>query len=118
MFWLPSKTVYKGPRKQKGNIVVGLGFPPTRLVAPDGTYVDDGSASPGGIWTVADDWTTAVGELSVIENAFLASGGSVRDGTLHWSPDGSILTLSSSAADDTKMFSCSTAFDPDTATQV
>lgn len=118
MFWTPSKTIYTGPRKQRGNITVGLGFPPTRLVDVNGDYVDTGLPSGGGGWSLVKQWDTDLGDMAAIDAAFLASGGPVRDNTLAWSPDGTKLTLSSSSSDDTKVFLCGTAFEPNSASQI
>jgi len=123
MFWQPNKTIFVGPRRQRGNIVVGVGLPPQRLVDVNGNYVDDGLPSGGGGWSLIQEWDTddligAPSLLTSIDVAFQASGGRCRSQTLAWSPDGSRLTLSSSTSDDTKCFLCSTAFDPSTASQI
>lgn len=118
MFWLPRKTIYKGPRLQRGNIVFTTGLPPSRLVDVNGNYVDDGTPSGGGGWTLDQAWETNLGDLDNIDNAFQASGGRARASTVAWSPDGTKLTLSSSSSDDTKCFECSTPFDPGTASQI
>lgn len=100
---------------QRGNIVVGVGLPPTQIVDPAGNFFPSGDPSPGGAWTVADDWSVAQGGLVAIEAAFQARGGRPRSGTLFFSPDGTKLTLSSTSSDNTLVFLLGTAFDPNTA---
>lgn len=90
----------------------------TEIIDPLGNYFPSGDPAPSGAWVVAEDWSRAQGELTNIWNAFVAQGGNPRDAILWWSPDGTVLTLGSSSADNTLVFSCSTPWDPDTASQI
>lgn len=106
MFWLPRKTIFTGPRKQRGNICVELGLPPQ--------YLPDVTGDLGGGWTAENEWTTETGDLSGIESAmtFLRADG------IAWSPDGSTLTLTNMGDDVIYSFNCSTPWDPNTASLV
>ncbi len=118
MFWLPDKTIFVGPRKQRGNIVFTTGLAPSRLVDVTGDYVDTGLPSGAGGWSLIQEWQTILGELTSIDDTFQASGGRCRGGTVWWTADGGKLTLSSSSSDNTKVFICSTPFDPSTASEI
>ncbi len=107
MFWLPRKTIYTGPKKQRGNIVFGVGLPPKSL--PDVT------GGPGGDWELIQFWNTNLGDMAGIETAF---SNNTRGQGFVWSPDGTKLTMGSTSADQVKTFSCSTPFDPDTASEI
>lgn len=72
---------------------------------------------PGGLgpgWSLIQEWDAGVGDLTAIDTAFSSAGGFAG---LIWSPDGTLLTLCSTGDDTVKTFTCSTAFDPDTATE-
>jgi hypothetical protein len=108
MFWQPNKTIFTGPRKQRGNIVIGVGLPPTSMPNVTG--------GAGGDWTLIEQWETSAGDLASITAAF---GGTTRGwGGLVWSPDGAILTLSNPNNDRVISFNCTTRFDPETAVQI
>jgi len=107
MFALRPHRLIKPRKYQRGNIVVGVGLPPTSIPAVTG--------GPGGGWTLIDEWETSAGDLASISAAF---NGSPRGTNLWWSPDGTVLTLGSSSDDTVKSFSCSTPFDPETASQI
>ena len=118
MFWLPRKTIYTGPKKQRGNIVFTTGLPPTQIVDPAGNYFPSGAPSPGGAWTVEQDWQYTSGDLTYIYDTFIAFGGRPRAGCIAWSLDGTKLTLQSTSSDNTLTFLVATPFDPNTAFQV
>lgn len=67
-------------------------------------------------WTLIDFWRVADGDMTVIDNAF-GNQSDGRSGSI-WSLDGTVLTLASFGNDTIRSFSCSTPFDPDTATLI
>jgi len=115
MFWLPRKTIYTGPKKQRGNICFQVGLPPQRLVDVNGDYVDDGTPSGGGGWTLIQEWDTNAGDMVTIDAAFNLNA---RGQGFYWNVAGTLLTLCSATDDTIRTFACSTPYDPDTATQV
>jgi len=62
-------------------------------------------------WTLVNEWDTREGDLSTIDAAFTLNS---NDG-FAWSPDGTKLTICNAADDIIRTFSCSTPFDPETA---
>lgn len=64
-------------------------------------------------WTLIQQWRVADGDMAAIDAAFNARSDG-RSGIV-WSPDGTRLTLGSFGDDSVRTFSCSTPFDPDTA---
>lgn len=67
-------------------------------------------------WTLIQAWDTGAGDMTAIDTAF---GGFPRGSTgVIWSLDGSIITLGSTSNDTVRSFSCSTPWDPDTATLI
>ncbi len=93
---------------QRGNIVVGVGLPPTSMPPVAGGPGE----GPG--WSLIEEWD--VGDLSFIEGAGGFNGAPCGD-SLAWSLDGTRITLSSTdnSQDNIQTFQCSTAFDPSTA---
>jgi hypothetical protein len=103
MFWLPRKTIYKGPKRQRGNIVVELGLPPQ--------YMPDVTGDLGGGWTVDAEYSEAAGDLTSI----LATMSIRRCDGFAWAPDGSAITISDANDDVIRSYNCSTAWNPNTA---
>lgn len=92
---------------QRGNIIIGVGLPPTTIPPAFG--------APSGDWELINQWQTSAGDLAAISAAF---NGSPRGEGLSWSPDGTVLTLCSGGDDSICSFGCSTPFDPETATLI
>ena len=67
-------------------------------------------------WTTIQRWRVADGDMTAISTAF----GGQSDGRrgVIWSLDGTVITLASSSSDSILSFSCSTPWDPDTATNI
>jgi hypothetical protein len=63
-------------------------------------------------WTVHQEWDSRNGDLAGIIAAFTFP----RSQNLAWSPDGVFLTMGGSSDDTMVSFTCSTPFDPNTAT--
>lgn len=114
MFWLPSKTIYTGPKRQRGNIVIDAGLPPAEFILPNGNFPDGSpSGSPG--WTLLNRWDIDQGDLPSIVAAFGPSG---APHGIAWSPDGSKVTLASAGADMIKTFVCSPAWNLPSAVEI
>lgn len=114
MFWLPRKTIYKGPRLQRGNITFAVGLPPTVLTLPDGT-LPDGSPGGGGAWSELGVWESSEGDIPAIVTAF---NNVPRGQGIAWNPSGTLLSLASTSDDSICTFSCSTPWNPSSATLV
>jgi len=67
-------------------------------------------------WTLIQSWETGSGDMVAIDAAF--NGLSGFTGGVIWSLDGTVITLASTGEDRIRSFSCSTPWDPDTATLI
>jgi len=70
-----------------------------------------GDAGPG--WSLIQEWDAGLGEITAIDAAFSSAGGFSG---IVWNPSGTLLTLASTGNDTVRTFTCSTPWDPDTAT--
>ena len=98
MFWLPRKTIYTGPRKQRGNIVFRTGQPPTAFTDPS-------------TWTLIQSWDSRDGDMADIVTAMSTNFG-FRG--FAWSYDGTKYTHLNAGDAKIYTFTCSTPFDPET----
>lgn len=63
-------------------------------------------------WTLDSEWDTREGDMSNIDSHY---GSGLDCQGFGWSPDGTYLTIACAVDASIKTFTCSTAFDPDTA---
>jgi hypothetical protein len=79
-----------------------------------GSINDPTSFTDPSVWTIEGEWNTNDGDMAGIVSAMTT----VRNNGFWWNPDGTRLHVCNTSDDGIRTFTCSTPFDPDTASNL